>query len=63
LSQTLRFGAFVQIRAGEQHTADSSLTGAGNHIIPVFGELRAGQVYANIKHANPHMTTALTGGC
>ena len=61
-SHLLRLLAFMQIGAGQQQPLDTRRLRARNHLVVIAGKLRAGQIYANIKHHNSHMTTALTGG-
>mgnify|MGYP007095258980 CR=1 FL=1 len=62
LSQLLRLLALMQVGARQQQSFHPGGKRARNHLITIFRKLRAGQVESDIKHANPHITTALTGG-
>ena len=53
-SQPLSLLALQRISAGNKHAGDARITRAFNHLLPVGGELRAGQVYTDIKHNFSH---------
>ncbi len=62
LRQLLRLLAFMQVGARQQQSVHPGGKRARNHLITIFRKLRTGQIKSDIKHANPHVTTALTGG-
>ena len=60
--QKLRLLALMKVSSGQQESFNAGVKSTRNNVIAIFCKLRAGQVESDIKHANPHITTALTGG-